>query len=90
MKKKGWHYLSVKKIFALLHGIASKHKADSYCLYCFHSFRTKHKLKSREKLCKNKDFCEVVMPLERDNILEFNQYMKAGKCHTIFMLTLNL
>ena len=44
-----------------------------------HSCRTKNKLKSHEKVCKNKDFCEIVMPSEKDNILEFNQYMKSDK-----------
>ena len=39
-----------KKISAFLHGITSKHKGDFYCLNCLHSFRTKNKLKSHEKL----------------------------------------
>ena len=30
-------------------------------------------------MCKNKDFCGIVMPSEKDNILEFNQYMKSDK-----------
>ena len=75
----GWHYIAVKKLSALLHGITSKHKGDFYCLNCLHSFRTKNKLKSNEKICKNKDFCGIVMPLENDNILEFNKYMKSNK-----------
>ena len=28
-------------------------------------------------MCKNKDFCGIVMPLEKDKI--FNQYMKSDK-----------
>ena len=28
---------------------------------------------------KNKDFCGIVMLSEKDNILEFNQYMKSDK-----------
>ena len=32
-----------------------------------------------EKVCKSKDFCGIVMPSERESILEFNQYMKSGK-----------
>ena len=44
-----------------------------------HSFRTENKLKSHEKICKNKDFCGIVMPLEKNNILEFNQYVKSDK-----------
>ena len=28
---------------------------------------------------KNKDFSGIIMPSEKDNILEFNQYMKSDK-----------
>ena len=66
-----------KKIFALLHGITSKHKGDCYSLNCLHSFRTENKLKSHEKVCKNKDFCGIVMPSEKDKILELNQYLTS-------------
>ena len=37
-----WHYLPVKKLSALLRGIASKHVGDFYCLNCFCSYRTKN------------------------------------------------
>ena len=30
-EKQGWHYLLVKKLSALLHGITSKHNGDFYC-----------------------------------------------------------
>ena len=63
----------------LLRGIASKHHSDFYCLNCLNSFRTKNKLKSHKNVCKNKDFCRVVILSEKDNILEFNQYMKSDK-----------
>ena len=32
-----------------------------------------------EKYVKIKDFCGIVMSSEKDNILEFNQYMKSDK-----------
>ena len=32
-----------------------------------------------KKVCKNNDFCEIVMSSEKDNILEFNRYMKSDK-----------
>ena len=35
--------------------------------------------KSHEKVCKNKDFCGIVIPTEKKKILEFNQYMKSDK-----------
>ena len=76
-EKEGWHYLAVKKLSALLRGITSKHDDNFYCLNCLHSFRRKRKLKSHEKVCKNKDFCKIEMPSEKYNILEFNQYMKG-------------
>ena len=64
-EKEGWHYLTVKKLSALLHRKTSKNKDDFYCLNCLHSFRTENKLKSHEKVFKNKDFCGVVMPTEK-------------------------
>ena len=57
-EKEGCHYLAVKKIFTLLRGITSKHNGDFYCFNCLHTFRTENKLKSHEKLCKNKVFVE--------------------------------
>ena len=35
----------VKSFAALLREITSKYEGDFYCLNCFHSFRTKNKLK---------------------------------------------
>ena len=58
-EKEGWHYLAVKKLSPLLHGITSKYKGDFYRLNCLHSFRTEslRTLKSHKKVCKNKYFC---------------------------------
>ena len=42
-----------------------------------------------KKYVKIKDFCGIVMPSEKDKILEFNQYLKSDKMAHI-MLTLNL
>ena len=67
-----------KKLCALLHGITFDFVAF-YCLNCLHSFRTESKLKSREKVRKNKDFCGIVIPSEKNSIFEFNQYMKLDK-----------
>ena len=46
VEKVDWHYLAVKKLFALQWGITLKHDDDFYCLNCLHSFRTENKLKS--------------------------------------------
>ena len=50
---------------------------------CLYSFRKENKLKSHKKVCKNKDFCGIVMASKQDNILEFNQYMKSDKISCI-------
>ena len=63
-------------ISSLLQGITSKHHGDFYYLDCLCSFRKENKLKPHEKACENKDFCRIVIPSEKDNILEFNQYIK--------------
>ena len=56
---------SKKKLSALLSRITSKHDGDFYCLNFLHSFRVENKLKSQEKVCKNKDFCGTIMPSEK-------------------------
>ena len=44
---------------------------------CLNSFRTEDKLKSHEKVCKNKDIYGIVMPSKKNEILKFNQYKKS-------------
>ena len=57
-----WHYLSVRSLSALLKGKTSNHKGDSYCLNCFHSYRTKEALEKHMKICEDKDYCYIEMP----------------------------
>ena len=66
-------------MYTLLRGIISKHLGDFHCLNCLHSFRKENKHVSHERVCKNKDFGGIAMPSEKDNILEFNQYMSSDK-----------
>ena len=68
-----------KKVSALLERVTSKYYDDSYSLIFLHSFRTKNKLKTHEKVCKSKDFCRMVLSFRKDNILKFNQYIKSDK-----------
>ena len=51
--------LALKNLSALFHGITSKHMGDFYCFSCVYSSRTENKLKSHEKVCKNKDFVKL-------------------------------
>ena len=80
---KGWHYLAVKKLSALLRGVTSKHYGDFYCLNFLHSFRTKNKFELHKKVCENENFCNVIMPSEDTKILEYNQYQKSDKASFI-------
>ena len=57
----------------------ANHKDDFDCLNCLNSFRTENKLKIHEKICKNKDFSEVEIPSEKNEILKLNQYIKSDK-----------
>ena len=43
----------------------SNHKGDFFYLNCPNSSRTE-KLKIHDKICKNKDFCGVEMPSEKN------------------------
>ena len=77
-EKERWHFFAAKRLSALLRGITAKHD-NVYYLNCLHSFRTESKLRFHEKVCKKNEFCGFVIPSERDNILELNQYMMSDK-----------
>ena len=66
-----WHYLAIKNISGLLRGITSNHDGDFYCLNCFHSYTTERKLKKHERICKDHDFCDIIMP-DEDITMENN------------------
>ena len=56
-EKEGWHYFAVKELSGLLHGITSKHRGNFIAWIAFILLEQKiNKLKSHEKVCKNKDF----------------------------------
>ena len=73
------HYIAVKILPSLLRILTLRYHIDLYCLNCLHSFRTEIKLKSLKKVCRNKDFSNIVMPSEDNKIIEFNQYQKSDK-----------
>ena len=76
-----------KKTTSIIKRDCIKNNGDFYCL---HSFKTKNKLKSLERVCENKDFCSVVMPSEDTKILELNQYQNLIKGHLLFMQILSV
>ena len=39
---------------------------------CLHSCKTEYKFKPHEKVCQNKDFWGIVMPSEKNKMVEFN------------------
>ena len=54
-----WHYLTVRSLSALLKGITSNHDRHSFCLNCFHSYRTKEALEKHMKVCEDNDYCYI-------------------------------
>ena len=79
-----------KKLSLLFHGITSKHKGDFDCLNCFDFFRTEEKLDLMKKIYKNKDFCGIAMPSEKN--INYNLINKCShiRWYKLFMLILNL
>ena len=75
-ENEGWHYLAVKRTVYIG---ALKYHGNFFYLNCLYSFRTENKLKFHEKVCINKYFCGIVISSEKDNILEFHQYMNSDK-----------
>ena len=73
-----WHYLTVRSLSALLKGITSKHKGDSYCLNCVHSYRTKEAFKKHTKLCEDKDYCYIEIPKKGES-LKYHPGVKSMK-----------
>ena len=78
--REGWHYFAVKKLSPL-----SKDHGD---LPLF--FWNRKRLESHKKVCKNKNFCNVIMPSEDTTILEFNKYQNLLKQHLLFKHILNV
>ena len=74
-----WHYLVAKNLPGLLKGITSSHNEDFYCLNCFHSYRTKNKVKKHKKICESHNYCNVEMPNEDNKIIKYNQGEKSIK-----------
>ena len=52
-KQESWNYLAMKRTICIVERNNLKNIGHSYCLNCLHSFGTKYKLKSHEKVCKN-------------------------------------
>ena len=57
--------------------MTSKHDGDFYCFNFLHSFRIVHERKSHKKVQKGKDFCAMVMPCQKNDMVQFDQYMKS-------------
>lgn len=74
-----------EKLTALFRGVASEDSGENYCMNCFHSFRTKGKLKSDENMCKNHDYRHVKISEEFNQMLMCNQRQKSLKMHLSFM-----
>ena len=68
-EKEGCSYLAGKETISIITWNNVLIFGDFCCLNFLHSFRIENKLKSHEKVCKNKDSCRIVMPSEKNNNL---------------------
>ena len=69
--------MQLNKLSTLLREITSKHHDDIYWFSL--------KSKSHQKVCKHKDFCGMVMPSQKDNILKFNKMPYSIYIQTYFL-----
>ena len=76
---KKWHYLAVKKLSALFRGVTSNNNGEFYFINYLHSYGMQNKLKKRENVCKNHDYCYVEMPNRDNKILKYNHGQKSMK-----------
>ena len=79
-----------KKIPRLLKGITSNHKGDFYSLSCFHSYRTKERLKKYEKVCKDHYYCYVKMPDEDKKNTKIQPRRKVIKSSIYYLCRLRV
>ena len=70
--------LCMLKIISIIKRNYIKNNGAFYCLNCLHSFRIKNKPESHKRVCENKD-CNIIIPSEDTEILEFNQYQESDK-----------
>ena len=84
-------YMLKKKIYILPVFQNIIHTVKDNLFYYFNELKWRRMtLSCSKKVWKNKDFCNILMPSEDTNILEFNQYDKSVKSPLLFMQTLNV
>ena len=67
MKMQKWQIMTLscsEKTSAFLRGKTSKYYSDFPGLNCFHSLRTSNNFELRKRVCKNKDFCNIITPAD--------------------------
>ena len=52
-------------------------------------FCNRTKLQSHERVCENKEFCNIIMPSEDTKMLELSQYQKPDKAPFIIYADLD-
>ena len=76
---KKYHYFTVTNLSGLVQGNLSNHKGGFYCLNCFNSYTTKHKLKEHEEICNNHYSCRIEMPEWVNKTIKHNLGEKSLK-----------
>ena len=79
-----------ESISGLLRGITSTHNGDFYCLNCLHSYTTEKKLRNHERICKDRDFCDIKMPDEDNKTLKYISGEKSFKSSFYYLCGLRM
>ena len=87
-----WHYIVLKSERTddginrpirsrsrLFRAITSNHLQDFYSSNCLHLFRTDNALKRHQRLCNNKDYCNVEVSKPGNKTLKYNHEEKSLK-----------
>ena len=82
--------LAVKSLPGLIRGITLNHNGDFYCLNCFHSYKTKNRLKNYKKVCNDHDYCHVKMPKKRQQNIRIQPGRKVIKNDSYYLCWLRM
>ena len=78
----------MESLSRIIQKITLNDHGDHHCINYLYLFATKSKLKLNENVCKNHNYCHMVMTKEDKNILKYNEYKKSSKTPS-FMPTQN-
>ena len=79
-EERNFHYVWIKELSRLVSSqVSSRNKKLYLCDRCLHFFISKDRLTEHERGCNRFNKCKIVLPTEKDNILEFRNFRYKEK-----------